>query len=46
MKILHICNDFSFTKVHRNLYEQLDSLGLEQIVFNPVKNNTQLEIMQ
>jgi glycosyltransferase involved in cell wall biosynthesis len=40
MKCLHIANDFSLTKVHKNLYTLLDDLGLEQIIFNPVRENT------
>jgi len=42
MKCLHICNDFSKSKVHKNLYSQLDNLGLEQIIFNPIRKNTPL----
>ena len=30
IKCLHIANDFSFTKVHKNLYSHLDDLGLEE----------------
>ncbi len=37
MHILHISNDFSNTKVHANLYKQLDKLGVEQTVFNPIR---------
>jgi len=40
MKCLHICNDFSLTKVHSNLYENLDKLNIEQIVYNPTRENT------
>ena len=40
MKCLHICNDFSNTKVHKNLFSHLDELGLEQIIYNPVRQNT------
>lgn len=39
VKILHICNDFSGTKVHQNLYSALDKLGLEQIIYHPLRNN-------
>ena len=42
MKCLHISNDFSNSKVHQNLYTRLDQLGLEQIVFNPVRENTRI----
>lgn len=37
MKILHIASDFSNTKVHSNLYRELDILGVDQIVFNPIR---------
>lgn len=33
MKVLHICNDFCFSKVHANLYSRLDALGVEQTIF-------------
>ena len=38
MKILHISNDFCLTKVHAMLYQELDRLGVEQTVFNPVRD--------
>lgn len=37
MNILHISNDFSFTKVHSNLYRELDALGVRQTIFNPMR---------
>jgi acetyltransferase-like isoleucine patch superfamily enzyme len=37
MNILHISNDFSFTKVHANLYRELDAMGVKQTVFNPMR---------
>lgn len=40
MKILHISNDFCLTKVHSMLYRELDRLGVEQTVFNPVRDAT------
>ena len=43
MHILHISNDFSNTKVHANLYKELEILGVSQTVFNPIhvmKRNT------
>jgi glycosyltransferase involved in cell wall biosynthesis len=39
MHILHISSDFSYTKVHTNLYQQLDKLGVEQTIFNPIRLN-------
>ena len=38
MKILHISNDFCHTRVHSMLYRELDRLGVEQTVFNPVRD--------
>ena len=38
MKILHISNDFCLTKVHSMLYQELDRMGVEQTVFNPVRD--------
>ena len=37
MRILHIASDFSNTKVHSNLVKELDKLGVEQVVFNPIR---------
>ena len=37
-KIMHISNDFCLTKVHSMLYQELDGLGVEQTVFNPVRD--------
>ena len=33
MRLLHICNDYTGSKVHVNLYNNLDKLGIEQTVF-------------
>ena len=38
-KIMHISNDFCLTKVHSMLYQELDGLGVEQTVFNPVRDS-------
>lgn len=37
MKILHICNGFAGSKVHSNLSKCLDSIGIEQIIYCPVR---------
>lgn len=37
-KVLHICNDFANSKVHSELYKQLDNQGVEQIVYCPIRN--------
>ena len=39
-KVLHICNDFFYSKVHSNLYQELDKSGVDQIVFSPVQKST------
>lgn len=37
MKVLHLCNDFSYSKVHTNLYEALDRLGCVQTIYHPLR---------
>ena len=37
MKILQISNDYAGSKVHSNLTKELDELGVEQIVYCPVR---------
>ena len=37
MKILHIANDFAGSKVHSNLMKTIDGLGMEQIIYCPVR---------
>lgn len=37
MKVLQIANDFCHTKVHVNLFKTLDNLGVNQTIFNPVR---------
>ena len=39
-KVLHVCNDFFYSKVHSNLYQKLDNFGIEQVVFAPVRKST------
>lgn len=43
MSVLHICNDFLLTKVHSNLYSNLDQLGICQKVFTPLRVNSKIE---
>ncbi|WP_036153538.1 glycosyltransferase family 4 protein [Maribacter forsetii] len=40
MNILHICNDYFGSKVHRNLYKSLDELGVNQTIYCPVRQAT------
>lgn len=40
LRILHISNDFLWTKVHRNLYIQLDHLGVRQDIFTPLRRHS------
>jgi len=37
MKCLHICNDFLGSKVHKNLYRNLDDIGVKQTIFYPFR---------
>lgn len=39
-RILHISNDFLWTKVHMNLYTQLDRLGVRQDIFTPLRKHS------
>ncbi len=39
MNILHICNDFSYSKVYKNLYQELDKIGLRQVIYHPLRNS-------
>ncbi|OEY71865.1 glycosyltransferase family 4 protein [Salegentibacter salarius] len=38
MKLLVICNDFSYTKVHSNLSRELDEKGVRQVIYHPLRN--------
>ena len=40
LRILHLSNDFLWTKVHRNLYAQLDQLGVRQEIFTPLRRHS------
>lgn len=35
--VLHISNDFANSKVHAELYRQLDSQGVKQLVYSPIR---------
>ena len=38
MRILHIANDYSGSKVHSQLIKILDSKNIDQVVYSPVRN--------
>lgn len=38
MNIIHICNDFAGSRVHSMLYSTLDSQGIHQTVFCPIRH--------
>jgi len=38
VKLLVICNDFSYTKVHSNLSRELDEKGVRQVIYHPLRN--------
>lgn len=42
MKILHITNDFCHTKVHINLFKNLDDKGVKQIIYTPVREESHI----
>ena len=39
MRVLHLCSFFCGSKVHSNLYKELDALGVEQTVFACTRNS-------
>jgi glycosyltransferase involved in cell wall biosynthesis len=43
LSVLHICNDYLWTKVHRNLYFNLDQLEISQKVFTPLRGSSNKE---
>lgn len=43
LSVLHICNDFLWTKVHSNLYVNLDQLAVIQKIFTPIRGNSNKE---
>lgn len=38
--VLHVCNDLYYSKVHSNLYRELDQADVKQVVFSPVRKET------
>lgn len=40
--ILHITNDYSGSTVYMNLVSELDKLGLQQIVYNPIREKNRI----
>lgn len=40
--ILHISNDYNLTKVHKQLYYNLDRLKIEQLIFIPLRTEDQI----
>ncbi len=38
MKVLHLCNDYLGSKVHRNLYTALAPLAVKQVVYFPLRS--------
>ena len=37
--VLQVCNDFTYSKVHSNLYRELDAKGVKQTVFVPLRKD-------
>lgn len=42
IKILHISNDYTGSMVYKNLVSELDRLGLEQIVYTPIRESSKI----
>lgn len=42
MKVLQLCNGFTASKVHANLYQCLDRLGIEQTIYTTIYNKTEI----
>src|SRR5690554_3035608 len=40
--ILHISNDYSGSTVYMNLVRELDNLGIQQIIYNPVREQSRV----
>lgn len=40
MRVLHICNDFCDSQVHGELYRELDTQGVEQVVYTYFRDPT------
>ena len=36
--VLHISNDYSGSTVYKNLVQELDELGIKQIVYHPLRD--------
>jgi glycosyltransferase involved in cell wall biosynthesis len=41
-KILHICNDYAGSLVHKNLYMRLDEMGVQQTIFVPLRDRNKV----
>ena len=39
MKVLQIANDFAGSKVHKNLFQSIDSKAVEQVIYCPVRDS-------
>lgn len=37
LHVLHLCNDFTYSKVHTELYQKLDQQGLTQTIYSPIR---------
>ena len=40
MNCLHICNDLLGSKVHENLYKNLKELGINQVIYHPIRKHS------
>ena len=39
MKILHLCSAYILNNLYKELFEAIDSLGIEQDIYIPIKTN-------
>lgn len=42
MKLLHLCPDYPYTDIYRELISVIDKYGYEQVVYIPLKNETDI----
>ena len=45
MKILHLCSAYILNNLYKELFEAIDSLGIEQDIYIPIKTNIRVAPM-
>jgi len=46
MNILHICNDYSYSKVYKELYQEIDKRHICQFIYHPLRSKKNIGINQ